>query len=264
MEVTSLSIVIPALNEGANLRDTVTMLEHAVSARFEDYEFIIIDDGSQDTTGSIADELAISHKRIRVIHHEHNAGIGFSIREGFGLASKQIIGWIPADTNLSVSLGDLHRIVQAIGQADFVQTEVSIDHRPWFKRAVSRGFVVGMNLLFGLRFNYYNGANFYSARLIRSIRLDGDGYELFSNILVRLATRGATFVAVGIENLDTVGNSNSFHFKTFLLVVRSVLRLRWEVFIANRQRNSVSLSDTREEDMPVPMALHGGVGVDRS
>ena len=73
----SLSVLIPALNEAKNLEQTVVRLIEALTITVEDYEIVIIDDGSTDGTGAIADQIAAANTNIRVIHHPTNKGLGY-------------------------------------------------------------------------------------------------------------------------------------------------------------------------------------------
>ena len=72
----SISIIIPAYNEEKNLADAVKTINAAVKSVFKDYELLILDDGSSDGTGVIADNLAKKNAKIRVIHFSRNRGFG--------------------------------------------------------------------------------------------------------------------------------------------------------------------------------------------
>ena len=72
-----LSYFFPAHNEEANLRGLVDEALETLPAIAESFEIIVVDDGSRDATGAIADELAAAHpETVRVIHHETNLGYG--------------------------------------------------------------------------------------------------------------------------------------------------------------------------------------------
>src|SRR5258708_4199337 len=71
-----LSVVLPAYNEEAVIAETVSQCEEVLSALAPDYEVIVVDDGSKDRTGEIADGLAAANPRVRVIHNRPNRGYG--------------------------------------------------------------------------------------------------------------------------------------------------------------------------------------------
>src|SRR5207302_927009 len=114
----SLSFFFPALNEEAHVRAIVDEAL-AVLPRFaEDLEVTIVDDGSTDRTGAIADEAAARDPRVRVIHHGRRRGYGGAIRSGL-LAAKD--DWIfYTDGDRQFALEDLGRLIEASGDADAV------------------------------------------------------------------------------------------------------------------------------------------------
>src|SRR2546427_11519710 len=87
----TVSVIIPALNEQENLAGAVTTVMEAIGDRFRDYELLIFDDGSTDSTGMIADRLAFENQHIRVIHNLRNMGFGYNFNRGVGLARMEYI-----------------------------------------------------------------------------------------------------------------------------------------------------------------------------
>lgn len=93
----SISVFIPALNEDRNLEPTVARLIEALAVTVEDYEIIIIDDGSSDATGAIADRLAAENSVIRVLHNPRNMGLGYCFVQAYREARKNFFVYIPGD-----------------------------------------------------------------------------------------------------------------------------------------------------------------------
>lgn len=238
MDSPSVSVIFPALNEEANLAETLDMTVKAIVPKFVDYEFIVIDDGSTDGTRRVAEALAAEDERIRVVHHERNMGLGYSFREGVELATKDVIGWLPSDSNGVFSQPDLDRVFQAVGEADFVLLYVTRDARSRLRRTISRSFVWCMNRLFDLDLRYYNGANFFRARLVKSMREASDGYGLFSGLVVRLLRQGASYLEVGVVNRDDAGSSKALRWRNVVQVVTMVAGLIWSLHVTRRKENA--------------------------
>src|SRR5690349_2779367 len=82
--VTELSVFFPAFNEEGNI---VTTVERAAAALdplgLDALELVVVDDGSTDATGRLADELALADPRVRVVHHPRNQGYGAALKTGF-------------------------------------------------------------------------------------------------------------------------------------------------------------------------------------
>jgi len=227
----SISIIIPALDEEKGLAPTVELIVKAIGQRFHDYELLIFDDGSQDRTGQIADQLAIHNRHIRVIHHQQNMGLGYAYRKGVALASKEYVTFLPGDTNGILLPADIENIFNAVGQAEIVLVHVLTDARPLLRRVISRNFTGVMNLLFGLKVKYFNGPNIYKGVLIKQVKMSTDSYGLFAETLTRLLKSGHSYVEVGVPNRDRNSNSKALRLKNFIQVSQIILKLFWEIQI---------------------------------
>src|SRR5215813_3359615 len=93
----SVSVLVPAFNEVNNLAGTVERLLEALDITVEDFEIIIVDDGSTDGTGAVADRLSASNPSVRVLHNAQNMGLGYAYRRGYQEASKEFYVYIPGD-----------------------------------------------------------------------------------------------------------------------------------------------------------------------
>jgi glycosyltransferase involved in cell wall biosynthesis len=97
--MSSVCVVVMAFNEAANLESVVREL-HGVLGTLPDpssHELLIVDDGSSDGTGALADHLAATLPQIRVIHHPVNRGLGGVYRTGFEHAGRDLLSFFPAD-----------------------------------------------------------------------------------------------------------------------------------------------------------------------
>jgi len=113
-----LSFFFPALNEEKNVAPIVEEAL-AVLPRFaDDIEVTVVDDGSTDRTGAIADELATKDPRVRVIHHGTRRGYGGAVRSGLRAAAKDWIFFTDGDRQFA--LEDLGLLIEASDGVDVV------------------------------------------------------------------------------------------------------------------------------------------------
>ena|ERR1700686_1024560 len=99
----SITIFFPVFNDQETIASLAAKALAVLPTLTDDYEVLLIDDGSTDASAAIADELARNLKHLRVIHHPCNQGYGAALRTGFGNASKQLIFYTDGDGQYDVS-----------------------------------------------------------------------------------------------------------------------------------------------------------------
>ncbi len=151
-----LSIVIPAYNERACLRGAVLAALSYLDDRDLDGEVIVVNDGSTDGTGEIADALAAEHERVRAEGHERNRGKGHAVRHGVRHARGDVIVFLDAD--LATPVGEIDKVLPAIeaGAQMVVGTrqhpDAEIEHaQPPLRRFMGGAFRSLARTMLGLR-----------------------------------------------------------------------------------------------------------------
>src|SRR5437764_15043744 len=92
-----LSIFFPAYNDSGTISSLVIAARQTALKLTRDFEILIVNDGSADSTAEIADELARTYPEVRVIHHAKNRGYGGALRSGFSGATKPLIFYTDGD-----------------------------------------------------------------------------------------------------------------------------------------------------------------------
>jgi glycosyltransferase involved in cell wall biosynthesis len=100
----SVTLFFPMYNELESIRPMVVKSLSVLETMTNDFELLIIDDGSSDGSEKIADELAAADPRVKVIRHEVNQGYGQALRTGFARASKEIVAYTDCDQPADLEL----------------------------------------------------------------------------------------------------------------------------------------------------------------
>ncbi len=100
-----LTLILPAMNEEGNLERVVGRSIEVLNEQVPDWEIVIVDDGSTDSTPELADQLAERDSRIRAVHHPHNRGYGSAWRSGFAAARGEYLMCMDSDGQFD--LGDI-------------------------------------------------------------------------------------------------------------------------------------------------------------
>lgn len=232
--MSSVTIIIPAYKEEGNIEAAIDSAVAAAQGAGTDYEIIVVDDGSPDRTGEFARLRAESDPGIRVAVNATNEGFGYSFARGVKMASKDYVTVFPGDNDMAMS--SLKDLIASRGSADLVISYMQkTGHRSLFRRAVSRSFVGMMNMLFGLRLRYYNGAFICRTELLRSISIKSTGLAALAECLVRFLKKGTPYRTVYFEHTGRRHEqSKAFRFKSIRAVAKTIGILIKDIYFPPR------------------------------
>jgi glycosyltransferase involved in cell wall biosynthesis len=148
-KIKEISAFFPAYNEEENIEKTVLKAQNFLSKYALKYEIIIVDDGSTDKTGEIADRLAKKDSHIRVIHHSPNKGYGEALKSGFYNAKYDWI--VTTDSDGQFDFSELENLWAKSKEADVVIGYRLKRKDPFFRKLFGFGWTFLNNLLFGLK-----------------------------------------------------------------------------------------------------------------
>jgi dolichol-phosphate mannosyltransferase len=225
----TLSVIVPALNEEANIEDAVAEIHRGVEGRFDDYEILLFDDGSTDRTGALMDAIGARDPKVRVTHHASPKNLGGVYKAGVAIARHEYCVMIPGDNENPASA--MHEPYAAIGRAEIVIPYALRGKRTWTRDTVSRSYVTLMNGLFGLGLRYYNGTVIHRTENVRAITITTDSFAYQTEALVKLLRMGKSFVEVGVavEPKPGARESKAFRPKNVYGVLAAIARLAAEV-----------------------------------
>jgi len=114
----SLSFVFPMYNEIGNVERCVAKALDTGRKITSDLEIVLVDDASTDGCGALADELALRHPELKVVHHAKNRKLGGALRTGFAAATKDWVLYI--DSDLPIQMDDALKAIPLTADADMV------------------------------------------------------------------------------------------------------------------------------------------------
>ncbi len=226
-----LSIVMFAYNEQENVRpvvlDTVAALEAAVGDFLDDYQLVLVDDGSVDQTGAIIEALAQDNPRITPMSHGTNRGIGAAVKTGFAAARLDYITILPADGQVTV--GELQKFVPSIqAGADMVvgyyTQRQQVDGS--YRAVLSKGLRFGMNVLLGTQ-RPMDGVYMFRRDLLKTLPLKSETFFVNLELPVRAIREGLDVRSVPVEvHARRAGASKVTSFRRMAKVGTEVLKFR--------------------------------------
>ena len=224
--VPQLSVVLMAYNEAASLKMVADEITAAVQPLGIPYELLIIDDGSTDETGKIADQIAQQSGLARVVHHAPNGGLGAVYRTGFAEARGLYLTFFPADGQFPAS--SIEQLLALMPNHDMVLGY--IPRRPGM--VLSRMLSLLERLLYRALFGSlpaFQGVLMFRRVLLQEIELEsqGRGWAVLMELIIRTSRGGyrITSIPTGIRS-RFAGDSKVNNLRTIWANLIQVLELR--------------------------------------
>ena len=151
---TTISILMPAFNEGAFIYQSLHHLTQFMKTQSFDYEIIVSNDGSWDNTTSEAQRASKDFGRIRIIQNNQNQGKGFALKNAFFVSHGNMIVFLDADLDMPPSQLSLFFSTFSKDNPDIIigskRHPNSIIHYPLKRKIMSQGYSFLLRLMFGL------------------------------------------------------------------------------------------------------------------
>ncbi|MCK4830865.1 glycosyltransferase family 2 protein, partial [bacterium] len=149
INISSLSVVFPAYNEQDNIADSIAKAEHVLNKLNLDYEIIVVNDGSSDSTRDIVEEICRRNERLHIINHETNLGYGAAVWSGISCLSKEYLFF--TDSDLQFDLNEINRLLPHVPEYDAVIGYRIKRKDPFMRLLNAWGWNLLNRLLFGLK-----------------------------------------------------------------------------------------------------------------
>ena len=237
--VARLSYFFPAHNEEANVRELVAEALEALPTLAEVFEIIVVNDGSRDATGAIADELAAANPGVvRAVHHPTNLGYGAALLSGFRAAGHELVAFTDGDRQFRVA--DLGRLTARLGEAD--RADVVVGYRikradPLIRTIYARLYRFANRVWFGLKVRDVDCAcKLFRRDALAGIAVESGGAFFSAELLIKLNAAGRSIAEVGVPHHPrTAGSPTGAKPSVILRAVRDFWSLRLRLW-SNRAR----------------------------
>ena len=195
----SLSAFFPVHDEEADVVPMAEALLRVLPEVAERWELIIVDDGSRDRTGQLADELSRTRPEVRVVHHPVNRGYGAAIRSGIAAARHDYVFLTDGDRQFEPT--QIGRLISEVGRADVI---VGYRHRR-ADNALRRVYGVLWNALvrrlFRLPVRDVNCAfKLIRRHVLAGIELRAEGAVVSTELVIRVLRQGRRIVEVPVDH----------------------------------------------------------------
>ena len=233
--MTSLSIVLPAYNEEANVTAAVEEVSRVAQALRLNYEIILVNDGSRDRTGEIAHtDLASRIPNFRLVEHFPNRGYGGALKAGFSAATKELIAFTPADRQFKFE--EISHLLAKLETDVALVSGWRVQRQDGFIRRLNGlGWNLAVRILFGPTIHDIDcGFKLFRRDILSHIHIESDGAMIDTEMLAEMKARGYKITEVPVTHLPRVAGSPTGANPTVILrafrdLFKFRLRLRREL-----------------------------------
>jgi glycosyltransferase involved in cell wall biosynthesis len=226
----SISVFFPAYNDGGTIPSMVLTALMTLRELADDYEILVINDGSADYTAAVLDELAARYPELRVIHHAANTGYGGALRSGFAHATKELVFYTDGDAQYDPR--EIKLLYAAWNQdVDLVNGYKISRSDPLHRILIGRLYHWTVKLAFGLRLRDVD-CDFRLMRrsIFDRVQLESDSGVICVELMKKVQDAGFRIVEVPVHHFHRAyGKSQFFNFRRIWRTGNQLWALWWNL-----------------------------------
>jgi len=230
IEQGGISVTLPAFNEAENIEALAEEIMGYFEGKKITYEIIIVNDGSADETGKIAEALEAKHNTISVIHHSPNQGYGRSLLDGFKASRYEYLFFTDADRQFKIeSLDEFIPHVRE-GNVDMV-IGYRIDRQdPFMRKFLSGCFNLLIRVIFSLKVKDIDCAfKLFKKKSFEVLGIQSSDFLFNAELLTKAQLKKFSITQVGVRHYPRERGTSTISPKHIILTLKCLFALYKEV-----------------------------------
>ncbi len=204
----SISVFLPCYNEQDNVVRTVEQALALLEKLNVDFEVIIVDDGSTDDTGRVADEIASRHSRLKVVHHPTNLGYGAALQSGFKAAVKELVFYTDGDGQFDIN--ELLPLLPLMREYDIVSCYRLNRQENFIRKINGWCWTKLVCWLFAMKVRDIDCAfKLYKSEIFDNIKVSSTGALIDAEILAKAIRRGYRLTQMAVHHYPRIAGSQT-------------------------------------------------------
>jgi glycosyltransferase involved in cell wall biosynthesis len=233
--VRSVSAFFPCYNDALSIPTMVRDVRRALVDSVDDFEIIVVDDGSADESFDVLTALGQEIPELRVIRHESNRGYGGALLSGFDAASREWIFYTDGDAQYDAS--EITRCIDAVtADVDVVQGWKMGRGDPWYRKLIGRTYHHVVKFMFRLPVRDTDcDFRLIHSRVMGKVELTSTSGVICVEMMHAFDRVGVRFVEVGVSHHPRpYGKSQFFRIPAIARSAKQLMALWWRVTIGRR------------------------------
>lgn len=229
----SISVFFPCFNEQENVERMASQCLKVLREISEDFEVIIVNDGSSDKTAEVGERLCREHPEIKLINHETNKGYGAALQSGFRACSKELIFYTDGDGQFDVN--ELPGLLEYIPEYDIVSCYRIKRQDSFVRKFNAFCWTTLVGILFKLKIRDIDCAfKIYKREVIDNIEMHSTGALIDTEMLARARQKGYRIKQVGVNHYPrTAGKQTGAKISVIFKAFKELFRLYRQIKKSN-------------------------------
>lgn len=226
----NLSIILPILNEGEIIEQSITSILKKAEKLTDKVEIVAVDDGSTDSTPEILKRLAGKDKRIRIVTHSPNLGYGAALRSGVSSAKYDWVFF--TDSDMQFDIDDIKNFLPYMKSFDYVVGK-RIKRADAFRRIIISGvYNAILRFIFRLPMRDVDCAFKLMKRgVVRSIPYKSNSFFVSAELMVRSIKKGVKIKELEVHHLPRIRGQSKVTPSQILRTLKDLFKLYFEIML---------------------------------
>ena len=227
--LSGISVFLPSHNEEANVERVVRGFLTELPRVADQYEVVVVDDGSTDRTGPIADALAREDPHVKVVHHETNRGYGGAVISGIRAATQPYV--LLADGDGQFDPKEVETLAAYAPEYDVVAGRRIRRADSLMRRINGKAWTVLMRIMLGIGISDIDcGFKLFKREFLDGMELRARGAMISTELMARVGGRGARIKEVGVHHLPRLaGEQSGANFRVIARAFKELFTLYGEL-----------------------------------
>lgn len=221
-----ISVILPAFNEEANIEQMVKDCLSYLKKLKDDYEVIIVNDGSRDKTGQIAQKIAKRNQKVRLISYAQNKGYAQALKTGFLAAKFDYVFFTDSDRQFRLDALDVMFPVAKTGVVDLVIGYRLKRKDNSLRKLLSWGYNTLASFLFDLNVKDIDCAfKLFRKDIFKKIKIESKSFFFNTEILAKARLFNFNIIEVGVPHFPRTAGKSTVRFVHIPLTIRELIRI---------------------------------------
>jgi glycosyltransferase involved in cell wall biosynthesis len=233
MNKPDISVFFPVYNDEKTIERVTLKAINILKKYANEFEVLIIDDFSPDSSGKIADQLSLKYDNVKVIHHDKNYGYGAALKTGFQNAKYDFICQTDGDDEYDID--DLEKFIKLIDYYDLIITFRYVRVYSNWRIFVSRIYNMILRQLFRLNYrDISTGLRFVRKDVLQGVELLSDSPFIGAELAIKAMLKGYRVGEVGIQTFPReFGKGSAVSAKNIYRTMKDMVKVYRQIFSPN-------------------------------